>query len=281
MRRSSPGLTTPRFPSQIGINILLNRLKQSIASARVSLLHNPSKTITRTHATIQDFAAFLKKRSILEEEHAQGLRKLSQATHQSAQRNDNRQGSYALQLGDVTRTHDRMAENGLQFALSLHQMHEDLTDLSNNVEGGRKRWKHEGLDNEKKVKDAEALLEKAKARYDANADNYDRARTGDSSGRVFGIKGPKSAEQREEDLLRKAQAADVDYQAKVKGAQDQRSENLSVLRPQAVKAIQELIAECDSGLTLQLQKFGMCCGCCGCLVVMLTGPQLRLTRSYW
>ena len=205
---------------------------------------------------MQDFAGFLKKRSNIEDEHAQGLRKLSQATHQTSQRNDNRQGSYALQLADVTRIHERIADNGSQFALSLHQMHEDLNELSNNMEQGRKHWKHEGLNNEKKVKDAELLMEKAKARYDTSANNYDRARTGDSSGRAFGIKGPKSAEQREEDLNRKVQVADADYQTKVQAAKMQRQENLSSLRPQAVKAIQELITECDSGLTLQLQKFG-------------------------
>ena len=150
-----------------------------------------------------------------------------------------------------------MADNGVQFALSLHQMHEDLHDLSTNMERGRKHWKQNGLSAEKRVQDSESMMEKAKTKYDALAEDYDRARTGDKqSGRVFGLKGPKSAAQHEEDLNRKVQAADSDYQSKVQLARSQRQELISTLRPQAVKSLLELINECDSGLTLQLQKFG-------------------------
>ena len=53
------------------------------------------------------------------------------------------------------------------------------------------------------------------------------------------------------------QAADSDYQSKVQLARSQRQELLDTLRPQAVKALLDLINECDSGLTLQLQKYGM------------------------
>lgn len=153
-----------------------------------------------------------------------------------------------------------MADHGIQFALSLHQMHEDLTELSNNIERGRKQWKQEGLNAEKKVKDAESSMEKAKARYDSLAEDYDRARTGDrSGGRVLTMKGFSSAERHEEDLNRKLQAADADYASKVQGAQAARQENISTARPQTIRALQELIKECDAGLTLQLQKFGECC----------------------
>ncbi|KAL8699343.1 MAG: hypothetical protein Q9201_006055 [Fulgogasparrea decipioides] len=223
--------------SDIGVNTLLTRLKQSVASAR-------------------EFAAFLKKRSTLEEEHAQGLKKLCRGSHESSCRPDNRQGGYAQHYNEVIGIHDRLADNGVQFALSLHQMHEDLHDLASNVERGRKQWKQTGLSAEKRVQDSEALMEKAKAKYDSLAEDYDRARTGDKqSGRVFGLKGPKSAAQHEEDLNRKMQAADSDYASKVQIARNQRQELVSTQRPQAVKAILDLINECDSGLTLQLQKF--------------------------
>ena len=206
---------------------------------------------------VQEFAAFLKKRSTLEEEHAQGLKKLCRTSHESARRLDNRQGSYVQNYDEVIRIHDRMADNGIQFALSLHQMHEDLHDLAANMERGRKSWKQTGLSAEKRVQDSESMMEKAKSKYDSLAEDYDRARTGDKqSGRVFGLKGPKSAAQHEEDLNRKVQAADADYLSKVQTAQSQRQELVSTLRPQTVKVLQDLIKECDSGLTLQLQKFG-------------------------
>lgn len=214
--------------------------------------------ITTKIDVTQDFAGFLKKRSVLEEEHAQGLRKISTANHESVRRQETRQGSYALQLADITRVHERMAEHGMQFSLSLRQMHDDLNELCLNMERGRKHWKTEGTNSEKKVKDAESLMDKAKTRYDSLAEDYDRVRTGDkSSGRVFTIKGPKSATQHEEDLHKKVMNADADYAEKVDIAQAQRQENLASSRPAALKAIQELIFECDSALTLQLQKYGM------------------------
>ncbi|CAF9941966.1 MAG: hypothetical protein ALECFALPRED_009429 [Alectoria fallacina] len=223
--------------SDIGINTLLTRLKQSVASAR-------------------EFAAFLKKRSTLEEEQAQGLKKLCRSSHETAKRPDNRQGSYAQNYDEILGIHDRMADNGVQFALSLHQMHEDLHDLAVNMERGRKHWKQTGLSAEKRVQDSESLMEKAKSKYDSLAEDYDRTRTGDKqSGRVFGLKGPKSAAQHEEDLLRKVQQADSDYSSRVQNAKNQRQELVSTLRPQAVRVLQNLINECDSGLTLQLQKF--------------------------
>ncbi|KAK8230423.1 hypothetical protein HDK90DRAFT_417866 [Phyllosticta capitalensis] len=223
--------------SDIGVTTLLTRLKQSIASAK-------------------DFSTFLTKRSKLEEEHAQGLKKLCRATNESLRRHDSRQGSYLHQFEEGTRLHERMGDNGMQFALSLHQMHEDLTELTNNVEKGRKQWKSTGLASEKKVSDAIQQMEKAKAKYDSLAEDYDRVKTGDkTAGRVFGIKGPKSAAQHEEDLHRKLQTADQDYKSKVETAQMLRTELVERLRPQAVSNIMELIKECDSALILQMQKF--------------------------
>lgn len=150
-----------------------------------------------------------------------------------------------------------MAENGIQFSLKLHQMQEHLLDLAVNIERGRRHWKQTGLSAEKRVQDAESMLTKAKAKYDTLAEDYDKARTGDKqTGRVFGLKGPKSAAQHEEDLHRKMQAADSEYSTRVQAAQSQRQELKDNLRPQATKAIQDLINECDAGLTMQLQRFG-------------------------
>ena len=247
MPTSAPGSRGNDMPKQvedvmysdIGVATLLNRLKQSIASAR-------------------DFAAFLKKRSTLEEEQATGLKRLAKGQLETLKRFEVKTGSYAAQLAEVMRVHERMADNGMQFALSLHQMHEDLNELSANMERGRKQWKHEGLEAEKRASDAEAAMQKAKSKYDTLAEDYDRARTGDTKGsKRIGIKGPKSSEQYEQDMLRKTQAADLDYAERVKQAKGLRDSLVSSGRPKAVKALQELISECDSALTLQLQKFGM------------------------
>uniref|UniRef100_A0ABR4ITY8 Rho GTPase activator n=1 Tax=Aspergillus cavernicola TaxID=176166 RepID=A0ABR4ITY8_9EURO len=223
--------------SEIGVTTLLTRLKQSVASAR-------------------EFSIFLKKRSILEDEHAQGLRKLSRSLYDAAHKSDNRQGTYSHGCVELNRFHDRMADHGLQFATSLQQMADNLNELAGSIERGRKQWKHEGLNAEKKAMEAEALAEKAKAKYDSLAEQYDRVKTGEKQGGKFGFKGTKSVAQQEEDLLRKVQTADSDYAAKVQAAQAARQELISTHRPQAVHNIQQLISECDSGLALQMQKFG-------------------------
>ena len=199
----------------------------------------------------------MKKRSALEEEHAQGLKKLCRTTHESIRRPESRQGSYSRSFDEITRIHDNMADNSIQFALSLHQMHEDLQELATDKERGRKQWKQTGLSAEKRVQDSEGAMEKAKAKYNSLAEDYDRARTGDRQTGRFGLKGPKSAAQVEEDLHRKVQAADTDYASKVQTAQGMRRELVSTSRPQTAQALQQLIIECDSGLTLQMQKFGV------------------------
>ncbi|PVH69771.1 RhoGAP-domain-containing protein [Cadophora sp. DSE1049] len=223
--------------SEIGVSTLLNRLKQSIASAK-------------------EFATFLKKRSTLEEEHSNGLKKLCRITAENIRRPEHRHGSFLQSYEEVTNIHERMSDNGAQFATSLHQMHEDLLEIASNIERGRKHWKATGLTAEQRVADSEAAMRKSKAKYDSLAEDYDRAKTGDrQQGKKFGLKGPKSAQQHEEDLLRKLRAADEDYAAKVQAAQSQKGELLSKTRPDAVKALEDLIKECDSALTLQMQKF--------------------------
>ncbi|KAE9973089.1 hypothetical protein BLS_003757 [Venturia inaequalis] len=223
--------------SDIGVNTLLNRLKQSVSSLKA-------------------FSTFLKKRSNVEDEHAKELRKLSKATSSDIRSPESRQDSYSRQFEAVNGLHERMAENGLQFALNLHQMHEDLNQLAFDMEKGRKHWKQAGLSAEKKVSDAEAQLEKAKQKYESLAEDLDSVKTGDKSGgRHFGLRGPKSAEQREEELQKRLHLADQDYQAKVQYAQQERQQLLAIHRPQAIKAIQDLIKETDTGLSLQMQKF--------------------------
>ncbi|GAO15971.1 hypothetical protein UVI_02055510 [Ustilaginoidea virens] len=225
--------------SELGIPILLNRLKQSVASAK-------------------EFSLFLKKRSVLEEDHAQSLRKLCRLTQDNARRPEHRQGSFAKSYDEMVFIHDRMAENDSQFAASLHQMHEDLVELVANGEKGRKMWKVNGLAAEQKVADLEQVMRKSKAKYDSLAEEYDRARTGEArqGGKVRGaFKAHKSAAQHEEDLLRKLQAADQTYQSHVQTLQNEKAHLEKSARPEAVKALHELISETDSAVTMQMQKF--------------------------
>lgn len=206
----------------------------------------------------QDFSNFLKRRGQTEEEHANSLKKLSRSTLENIHKADARHESYSRQFEHVMHANERIADNGTQFGLALHAMHENLAQMAARMDASRKQWKQQGLQAEKKAQDAEALVEKAQAKYNQLAEDLDRVKTGDTgAGRKFGLKGPKSAAQHEEDLTRKLQQADQDYQAKVHQAQATRNELITTGRPQAVSALLELIKEIDAALTMEMQKYGM------------------------
>lgn len=224
--------------SEIGIVTLLNRLKQSIASAK-------------------EFALFLKKRSSLEEDHANGIRKLTRTTQEVMRRPDHRQGTFGNAYEAMASTHERMAENGIEFAKELHQMHDELMELAGVAERSRKSWKQNGLSAENKVAEMEQTMRKSKAKYDSLAEDYERVKTGESrqSGKMFGLKGHKSAQQHEGELLKKVQAADSTYHGHVQALQAEKAQLVSTTRPEAIRALQDSIKEIDAGISLQMQKF--------------------------
>ncbi len=202
---------------------------------------------------------FLKKRAQLEEDHSNGIRKLAKTTSDAMAHPEHNQGTFGQAYKEMMDIHEKMANNGFQFAMSLHQMNEDLLELAAIAEKNRKGWKQNGLAAEHRVADVEAQMRKSKAKYDQLAEEYDRVRTGDTSGSRSGFrfKGPRSAAQHEEDLLRKVHAADQDYAAKVQTLQVERGELIRTTRPEAIRALQDIIKECDGGIALQVQKFGM------------------------
>ncbi|KAM0325182.1 hypothetical protein ACHAQA_007721 [Verticillium albo-atrum] len=236
--KDAPAQVQSVLASEIGVSTMLNQLKASIASAK-------------------EFALFLKKRSAIEETHASSLKKLSRMSHDTMHQPDHKQGTFAQAYTEMMYIHERMAENGMQFALSLHQMHDDLVELAAVAERSRKGWKANGLAPEQRVAELENVLRKSKTKYDSLAEEYDRARTGDTSrqsGKMFSLKS-KSGPQHEEDLLRKVQGADQDYHGKVQHLQSEKHELVTRTRPDAIRALRDLVTETDSGVTLQMQKF--------------------------
>lgn len=202
---------------------------------------------------------FLKKRAALEEDNCSGLKKLCRLTQDSMRRPEHRTGTFSQAYDEMVYIHERMAENGSHFAASLHQMHDDLVELASTAERSRKHWKTNGLSAEQKVADLEQAMRKQKTKYDALADEYERARTGEArqTGKVLNAFKNKSAAQQEEDLLRKVQAADASYQNHVQTVLQEKQVLESTTRPEAIQSLQDLIKELDSGLALQMQKFGM------------------------
>ncbi|KAK6353395.1 hypothetical protein TWF696_005361 [Orbilia brochopaga] len=220
--------------SELGVNALLSKLRESTISAR-------------------DFAGFLKKRAQIEEDHAFGLKKLCRITHDTIHRDDGpRRGTLMTGLEESNRVHDRLADNGIAFATALNTMSEELTELANNIDRGRKQWKQAALNSEKKGPDSFHALEKLKAKADGFAEEYERILNGGRSNKHFGLGGGRHPE---EDARRKLEMADMEYQKQVEMTNRVHHELFHNERPQTVKALKDMILECDAGLSLQLQKF--------------------------
>src|SRR5215475_11866312 len=66
-----------------------------------------------------------------------------------------------------------------------------------------------------------------------------------------------SARHHEEDLRKKLEAMDNEYMRSVDMTNRAQNEIFHNERPETVKALKDLVLECDSSLTLQLQKFGI------------------------
>ncbi|KAK5106453.1 Rho GTPase-activating protein [Lithohypha guttulata] len=220
--------------SPYAIEKLLNRLKQSIYAAR-------------------EFSGFAKERCALEDRYAQGYKKLVRHASESLRKPESRQGSYARNFDETLRVNERTAENTLQLALSLQTMSEELREVAETAERGRKHWKHATIDAEKRLSDAESAQAKAKDRYNSAAEQYDRVRTGEKQGGKFGLKN-KTPAQQEEALKEKADMLDQDYAQKSQAAQEQRREFEGSTKPSIIRNLQDLIKECDAALSMQMAK---------------------------
>ncbi|KAK6330907.1 hypothetical protein TWF718_003104 [Orbilia javanica] len=153
-------------------------------------------------------------------------------------------------LQESNRIHDSLADNGVAFAAALNTMSEELTELSNNIEAGRKQWKNVVTGSEKKGPTSYHEMEKARNKVDIAAKEYESARNGSRSKGFLG-----NNRNPEEDSRKKLEMADMEYVRQVELTNKVHSELFHVERPQSVKALRDLILECDAGLSLQLQKF--------------------------
>ncbi|OCK74783.1 hypothetical protein K432DRAFT_468462, partial [Lepidopterella palustris CBS 459.81] len=222
--------------SEIGVSTLIVRLKQSVASTR-------------------EFASFCAARLRIEDERAKSLKRICKNTGDEILKPDGRKGSYVEGMQDMLRAYEQMAEHDAQFSVNLNHIYTELTQMADYTDRERRRIKQSGLAAEQRVQDAERQMEKAKARYDSLAQDYIHAkRSRKTSNRRFTIRGPKSTEQLEEDLYRKAKVAEEEYQAKVVNAQELRHELISTLRPNAVHFLRSLIEDIDVCLKMQMQE---------------------------
>ncbi|ANB13929.1 Rgd1p [Sugiyamaella lignohabitans] len=221
--------------SDVGTEALLKRLKQSIHAAK-------------------ELSSFLKKSSNLENEHMGQVRKLASSAISEFAKPEYRQGTFAGQLNQLIKVNERSCDAARSFTTALVTMQKELANLSATVDKSRKSIKESALRHERQLLEAEQQAEKAKSKYDSLAEEFDKVRTGDPTKNKFGFMHSKGA-QHEEELHKKVQTAESDYKQKVENAQRLRSEQINKNRPAAIKQLKDLILECDSAMSFQLQKY--------------------------
>lgn len=249
-----------------GTPLLLDRMKQSMTSCR-------------------EASTFFKKRAQIEEDYARSLAKLAKSSAESYSAGDGKAGSYVSSWLTFLRTHEVVGEHRLKFAAQLSEMSDELTALGKEVDKNRKAAKELASKLEKGLQEQEALVDRARVRFDSAAEDLERllvlkqgemvtpssvphagsshAAGASSKGRSFGkamskLKGPKNAaqyaKQEEEVRTRMGQTSDS-YRAQVSGAQSLRQEYFQTQLPRLLRTLKENVDELDLGTQYHLSRY--------------------------
>lgn len=249
-----------------GTPLLLDRMKQSMTSCR-------------------EASTFFKKRAQIEEDYARSLAKLAKSSAESYSAGDGKAGSYVSSWLTFLRTHELVGETRLKFAAQLSEMSDELTALGKEVDKNRKSAKELASKLEKGLQEQEALVDRARVRFDSAAEDLERllvlkqgemvtpssvphagsahAAGASSKGRSFGkamskLKGPKNAaqyaKQEEEVRSRMGQTSDS-YRAQVSGAQSLRQEYFQTQLPRLLRTLKENVDELDLGTQYHLSRY--------------------------
>lgn len=155
------------------------------------------------------------------------------------------------QLDEMMNVNDRLCDAGHSFVMSLHSMYDELLELAKTNERSRKSLKDTCMRHEKNVIEAEQNAEKAKSKYNSLCEEMERFKDPNKT-KFFKS---KNTPQHEQELQSKISTAESEYRQKVSNVQKLRKELVNTLRPQNIKELRDHILECDSGISLQIQKY--------------------------
>lgn len=220
------------------LDALLSRLKKSIGTG-------------------DEFAKYIKKRAQIEDEHYIQLKKLGSTMRmQYAKNQENlKHDSFSRSFDLIVRFDEDLMDAGGAYVKALNTMYDQLVALVGTVTRSRKTIKDDAKRKEKECLDAIQLAEKAQQKYYHLCDDLKRLRSSESGKRSgFSLKN-KTAEQQEDELQQKVNAADQDYKDKVAVCKKAKNDILNVHRPSYTKKLKELILEIDIAMNVQLQMF--------------------------
>lgn len=218
------------------LDVLLTRLKQSISTG-------------------EEFSKFVKKKALIEDEHYNQLKKFASHTRSTMKNSMKlKNDSFSNKLDTIIEFDEKLFNVGGSYVKALNVMFDELTALVGTVSRSRKTIKDEMKRKEKDCLDSVMAAEKAKQKYYHLCDDLDKLKASDPNKKSFSLKN-KSAEQQEDDLQRKVDAADQDYRLKVTTCKKLKDEILMMHRPASSKKLKNLILEMDIAMNVQLQKY--------------------------
>ncbi|CEP64719.1 GTPase-activating protein RGD1 LALA0_S13e01486g [Lachancea lanzarotensis] len=218
--------------SDLAINALLSRLKQSLL-------------------TCEELTKFVRKKSFMEDVHAQELGKTYKNFFQYSGSNSSLQRS----IHGVLDFDGKLAQVKNSYVKALQKMSEELGALLLTISKMRKGLKETSRRLEKDVAEAIHMAEKAKNRYLSLCQDWEKLRMADPSKTKLTLRGSKTTREQEEDLQRKIDSADLDFKQKVDHSTSLRNTFVSKERPKIVSELKDLILEIDTAMAIQLQKY--------------------------
>ncbi|SCV05169.1 LANO_0H01574g1_1 [Lachancea nothofagi CBS 11611] len=218
--------------SDVAINALLSRLKQSLL-------------------TCEELTKFVRKKSFLEDVHAQELGK----TYKNFFQDSTATSSLQRSIHAVLDFDGKLAQVKQSYVKALQKMSDELGALLLTITKMRKSLKDTSRRLEKEVADAIHMAEKAKNRYHSLCQDWEKLRMTDPTKTKLTLRGSKTTREQEEDLQRKIDSADLDFKQKVDHSTSLRNTFLSKERPKIVSELKDLILELDTAMAIQLQKY--------------------------
>ncbi|EPX75035.1 rho-type GTPase activating protein Rga7 [Schizosaccharomyces octosporus yFS286] len=246
--------------SELGLSILNDRIKSHL---------NISK----------EFANFLKKRAILEEQSAKDLQKTTKSFLETFQETNAPSTSFPAVLVKSLQIHEQLAANSFTQYKAFSTCSDELLDFYKNSDRKRKSIKEYAKRQENSYLEAVVQMDKSKARFKSAESDYnhtlDQKNASDNQKKVGFFK-PKSNAQLsrlEEEARSKAESAESDMKSKIQSAQTAQQELLLIHRPNYIKQFFSLQREIESSLNCNYLRYTKLCETHTAMNGMLIRPQ--------
>ncbi|KAI8048553.1 Rho GTPase activation protein [Syncephalis plumigaleata] len=233
-----------------GLDTMLERAKQTVFSCK-------------------DMLTFLRKRAAIEEEYGRAMLKLISTSRETTERPDRKQHSYGEAMQSVFKVHETIGQNHVKLSSTISDIAEGLQSLLKDTDRARKSLREMGLKFYRGLLEAEASVDKARSKYDACCEEWERTlaqRNGEVLSPVrkpgssnplsrFKQRTPHSLNRSEEDARIRVDAANDNYKAQLALANAVRHDYYHSNMPLVLQALLEALEECDYGMQYYLAKY--------------------------